>query len=120
MLRNLTICLLGFTFFVCNLFFLANTSFATDDFVNEQYYGITSIKSGIVKLDNAEKEITDELKKEEVSAEEKETKGKMNVYFCGCYGDEWKQPVDEPVFEKCPICGLGTKATGCGNFLKTE
>ena len=44
----------------------------------------------------------------------------MNVYFCGCYGDEWKQPVDEPVFEKCPICGMGTKATGCGNFLKTE
>lgn len=81
MLRNLTVYLSGFTFFVCNLYFLANTSFATDDSVNEQYYGITSIKSGIVKLDNDEKEITKELKKDEVSAEEKETKSKMNVYF---------------------------------------
>jgi hypothetical protein len=44
----------------------------------------------------------------------------MNVYFCGCYGDEWKQPVGEPVHEKCPFCGMGTKETGCGNLLKTE
>ena len=63
MLRNLTISLLGFGFFVCNLFFLANTSFATGGSVNEQYYGITSIKSGIVELDNAEKEITMSQKK---------------------------------------------------------
>ena len=63
MLRNLTISLLGFGFFVCNLFFLANTTLATDDSVNEQYYGITSIKSGIVELDNAEKEITMSQKK---------------------------------------------------------
>ena len=76
MLRNLTICLLGFGFFVCNLFFLANTSFATDDSANEQYYGITSIKSGIVKLDNSEKEITDEQKKKKYLPMRRNTKVK--------------------------------------------
>ncbi|MFQ5964864.1 MAG: hypothetical protein ACE5KZ_11345 [Candidatus Scalinduaceae bacterium] len=102
-------------FLSCNLFFSANTSIALDTSAGEQYYGINAETLYIFKLDNAEKS-----KAEETTVEEKETKGKMNVYFCGCYGDEWKQPVGEPVHEMCPICGMGTKGTGCGNLLKTE
>jgi hypothetical protein len=107
--------LIGTTFILFNLFLFANTSVAADDSTREDYYGIKS-----VNLEDTEKAETDEPKQGESSAEEKKTEGKMNVYFCGCYGDEWKQPVGEPVHEKCPICGMGTKETGCGNLLKTE
>ncbi len=107
--------LIGTTFILFNLFLFANTSVAADDSTREDYYGLK-----YVKLDTSEKAESEEPKKDETPAQEGGTKGKMNVYFCGCYGDEWKQPVGEPVHEKCPICGMGTKETGCGNLLKTE
>ena len=115
MARNLAIYLIGVAFLLCNLFFFVNTSVAVDDSTRVDYYGYEYGR--LVAFEEVE---TDESKKGESSAEEKKAEGKMNVYFCGCYGDEWKQPVSEPVHEKCPICGMGTKETGCGNFLKTE
>ncbi len=115
MLRNLPIYLIGIAFLLCNLFFFVNTSVAADDSTREDYYGIKS-----VNLEDTEKAESEDAKKDETLAEEKEAKGKMNVYFCGYYGDEWKQPVNQPVHELCPICGMGTKETGCGNLLKTE
>ena len=115
MAHKLMIYLIGTTFILFNLFLFANTSVAADDSVRDEYYGIKS-----VNLENTEKAESEDAKKGETLAEEKEAKWKMNVYFCGCYGDEWKQPVSEPVHEKCPICGMGTKETGCGNLLKTE
>ncbi len=120
MARNLAIYLLGFTLVLCSVLFFVNTSVALNDFDREQYYGINTGKPDIVKLDSAEKAKTDEAKKDEAVGDSKENKGKMNVYFCGCYGDEWKQPVNEPIHEMCPICGMGTKGTGCGKLLKTE
>ncbi len=115
MLRNLPIYLIGIAFLLCNLFFFVNTSFASNNYTRDDYYGLK-----YVKLDTSEKAESEDAKKDETLAEEKEAKGKMNVYFCGCYGDEWKQPVNQPVHEKCPFCGMGTKETGCGNLLKTE
>jgi hypothetical protein len=115
MARKLMIYVLGIAFILCNLFFFVNTSFASNDYTRDDYYGLK-----YVKLDTSEKAESEEPKKDETRAQGGETKGKMNVYFCGCYGDEWKQPVGEPVHEKCPICGMGTKETGCGNLLKTE
>ncbi len=115
MAQKLMIYVLGTAFILCNLFLFVNTSVATVDSVRDEYYGIKS-----VSLEGAEKAESEESKKDETPAQGGGTKGKMNVYFCGCYGDEWKQPVGEPVHEKCPICGMGTKETGCGNLLKTE
>ncbi len=115
MARKLMIYVLGIVFILCNLFFFVNTSFAIDDSTRDDYYGYE-----YGRLVASEKAETDEPEQDESSAKEKKTEGKMNVYFCGCYGDEWKQLVGEPVHEKCPICGMGTKETGCGNLLKTE
>ncbi len=115
MIRNLMIYLIGATFLVCNLFFFANISVAVVDSTRDDYYGYEYGR--LVASEEAE---TEEYKKDETSAKGEETKGKMNVYYCGCYGDEWKQPVGEPVYESCPICAMGTKSTGCGNFLKTK
>jgi hypothetical protein len=115
MIRNLMIYLIGATFLVCNLFFFANIVVAVDDSTRDDYYGYEYGR--LVAFEEAE---TEEHKKDETPAKREETKGKMNVYFCGCYGDEWKQPVNEPVYEQCPICAMDTKSTGCGNLLKTE
>ncbi len=115
MARKLMFYVLGITFILCNLFFFVNTSVAVDDSTREDYYGYEYGR--LVASEEAE---TEEHKKYETPAKGEETKGKMNVYFCGCYGDEWKQPVNQPVHELCPICGMGTKETGCGNLLKTE
>ncbi len=106
---------LGIAFILCNLFFFANISVAIDGSTRDDYYGYEYGR--LVASEEAESE---EPTKDETPAQGGETKGKMNVYFCGCYGDEWKQPVSEEVYEKCPICGMGTKETGCGNLLKTE
>jgi hypothetical protein len=105
--------LLGPAFILSNLFFYVNTSVAANDSTRESYYEYA-------KLDTPEEAESEESKEDEAPAEEKKAEGKMNVYFCGCYGDEWKQPVSEPVHEMCPICGMGTKDTGCGNLIKTE
>ncbi len=112
MARKLMIYVLGIAFILCNLFFFVNTSVAIDDYTRDDYYGVK-----YVSLEETEKVESEETKKEETPAQEGKTKGKMNVYFCGCYGDEWKQPVSEPVHEKCPFCGMGTKVTGCGKLL---
>ncbi len=115
MARKLMIFVSVIAFILCNLFFFANTSVAIEDSTRDDYYGLK-----YVKLVASEKAESEEPKKDEIPAQGGETKGKMNVYFCGCYGDEWKQHVSEEVYEKCPICGMGTKETGCGNLLKTE
>lgn len=111
MSRSLMVFFSGVAFLVCGLFFFANTAAAITDYDRGQYYGVNT---GSIENEGSE------AKKDEAPTEEKGTEGKVNVYFCGCYGDEWKQPVNEPVHETCPICGMGTKGTGCGNLLKTE
>ncbi len=98
--------------------FLKNIHVQITNRINIGYNKFNGLK--YVKLDTSEKAESEDAKKDETPAQGGETKGKMNVYFCGCYGDEWKQPVGEPVHEKCPFCGMGTKETGCGNLLKTE
>ncbi|MHC4183307.1 MAG: hypothetical protein ACYSR0_08160 [Planctomycetota bacterium] len=115
MLRNLAIYLIAIAFFLCNLFFFVNISVAVDDSTRDDYY---SYEYG--RLVASEEAETEEHKKDETPAKGEETTGKMNVYYCGCYGDEWKQPVGEPVYESCPICAMDTKSTGCGNFLKAK
>ncbi len=37
--------------------------------------------------------------------------------FVGVMEMNGKQPVNQPVHEKCPMCGMGTKVAGCGNLF---
>ncbi len=49
---------LGITFILCNLFFFVNTSFASNDYTRDDYYGLK-----YVKLDTSEKAESEETKK---------------------------------------------------------